>query len=90
MWVKWIMVKEMNETEYRLKGLNDTDCRLKEMNEVDYGLREMRWNINREVDNVHCVKSVQIRSFFRSILSRIWSRKTSVFWHFSRSGYDGM
>ena len=33
----------------------------------------------------HCVKSVQRRSFFWSVFSRIWSRKNSVFAHFSRS-----
>ena len=40
----------------------------------------------------HCVKSVQIRIFFWSVFSRIWTeygkiriRKSSVFEHFSRS-----
>ena len=31
---------------------------------------------------VHCVKSVQIRSFFWSVFSRIWTRKSSVFGKF--------
>ena len=33
----------------------------------------------------HCVKSVQIRSFFWSVFSCIRTRKDSVFGHFSRS-----
>ena len=33
----------------------------------------------------HCLKSVQIRSFFWSVLSCIRTRKDSVFGHFSRS-----
>ena len=35
--------------------------------------------------HVHCVKSVQIRTFFWSIISRIRTRKNSVFGHFSSS-----
>ena len=35
----------------------------------------------------HYVKRVQIRSFFWSVFSCIRTRKTSVFWHFSRIGY---
>ena len=37
-------------------------------------------------DPVHCVKSIQIRSFFWSIFSCIRTRKNSVFAHFSGSG----
>ena len=37
------------------------------------------------LSSIVCVKSVQIRSFFWSIFSRIWTRKNSVFGHFSRS-----
>ena len=33
----------------------------------------------------HCVKSVQIRSFFWSVFSCIRTRKNSIFGHFSRS-----
>ena len=33
----------------------------------------------------NCVKSVQVRSFFWSVFSRIWTRKNSVFGHFSYS-----
>ena len=33
----------------------------------------------------HCFKSVKIRFFFWSVLSRIRTRKDSVFGHFSRS-----
>ena len=33
----------------------------------------------------HCVKSVQIRSSFLSVFSRIQTRKNSVFGHLSRS-----
>ena len=33
----------------------------------------------------HCVKSVQIRSFFLSVFSCIQTRKNPVFGHFSRS-----
>ena len=43
----------------------------------------------------HCVKSVQMRSFFWSVFSYIWTkyrkiqtRKSSVFGHFSRSEYS--
>ena len=36
---------------------------------------------------VHCVKSVQIRSFFWSVLSCTRTRKNSVFGHFSRSAF---
>ena len=32
------------------------------------------------------MKSVQIRTFFWSVFSRIWIKKYSVFGHFSRSG----
>ena len=35
--------------------------------------------------NLHCVKSVQIRSFFLSVFSCIGIRKNSVFGHFLRS-----
>ena len=35
--------------------------------------------------NRHCVKSVQIRSFFWSVLSCIRTRKNSIFGHSSRS-----
>ena len=35
---------------------------------------------------VQCMKSVQIRSFFRSVFSCIRTRKNSVFGHFSSSG----
>ena len=35
--------------------------------------------------NTHCVKSVQIRSNFWSVFSRIPTRNYSVFGHFSRS-----
>ena len=37
------------------------------------------------LSSIVCVKSVQIRSFFWSIFSRIWTRKNSVFGHFSCS-----
>ena len=44
-------------------------------------------------NNFHCVKNVQIRSFFWSLFSCIWTeyrkirtRKNTVFGHFSRSG----
>ena len=35
--------------------------------------------------NMHCMKSVQIRSFFLAVFSCIRTRKNSVFGHFSRS-----
>ena len=35
--------------------------------------------------NIHCVKSVQIRSIFWPVFSCIRTRKNSVFGHFSRS-----
>ena len=38
----------------------------------------------------HCVKSVQIWSFFWSVFSCIRTRKKSVFGHFSRSFYDSV
>ena len=33
----------------------------------------------------HSVKSVQARSFFLAVFSCIWTRKNSVYGHFSRS-----
>ena len=39
----------------------------------------------QQVFERHCVKSVQIRSFFWSVFSRIWTSKNSVFGHFSHS-----
>ena len=36
----------------------------------------------------HCVKSVQTRSYFWSVFSRIWTVKNSVFGHFSHSGLE--
>ena len=39
--------------------------------------------------DLHCVKSVQIRSFFWSVFACIWTRKNSVFGHFSRSAKYG-
>ena len=48
--------------------------------------------MHKRVKPAHCVKSVQIRSFFWSVFSCIWTeykklrtRKKSVFGHFSRS-----
>ena len=38
--------------------------------------------------HLHCVKSVQIRSFFWSVFSHIRARKNSVFWHFSHSANE--
>ena len=47
---------------------------------------------SRKFLNTHCVKTVQIRSFFWSLFSciqskyrKVWTRKNSVFEHFSRS-----
>ena len=42
--------------------------------------------ISLKVNNDHGVKSVQIWSFFWSVFSCIWTRKNSIFGHFSRSG----
>ena len=39
LWIKWTMIKIINEMDYTLK----------EMNEVDYDPKEMRWNRNSEV-----------------------------------------
>ena len=39
----------------------------------------------QQVFERHCVKSVQFRSFFWSVFSRIWTSKNSVFGHFSHS-----
>ena len=35
--------------------------------------------------NEHCVKNVQIRNFFRSVFSRILTKKNYVFGHFSKN-----
>ena len=40
---------------------------------------------NREWLMHHCVKCVQVQSFFWSVISCIWTRKTSVFGQYSRS-----
>ena len=42
-------------------------------------------NNNKYTNTKHCVKSVQIRSFFWSECGKIPTRKNSVFGHFSRS-----
>ena len=39
------------------------------------------------VQRIHCVKNVQIQSFFWSVFSCIWTRKNSVSERFSRSIY---
>ena len=40
--------------------------------------------------NKHCVKSVQIQSYFWSVFSCIWTRKNSVFGHISRCEASGL
>ena len=42
-------------------------------------------NNNKYTNTKHCVKSLQIRSFFWSECGKIPTRKNSVFGHFSRS-----
>ena len=49
--------------------------------------RTCRANIS--VRNQHCVRSVQIRSFFWSEYGKKRTRKNSAFEHFSRSEKDG-
>ena len=44
--------------------------------------RSLVWHITRIL---YCVKSVQIRSYFWSLFSRIRTRNNSVFGHFTRS-----
>ena len=39
----------------------------------------------KDRDILHCAKSVQIRSIFWSEYRKIWTRKDSVFGHFSHS-----
>ena len=56
-------------------------------------IRPWLWNLTTKVWTEHCVKSVQIRSYFWSVFSciqseyrKIWTRNNSVFRHFSCSG----
>ena len=43
------------------------------------------WDYFHSVPHSHCVKSVQVRSYFWSVFSCIRNRNNSVFGHFSRS-----
>ena len=57
---------------------------------IDLLCKSMDWFLydselrQERVNNTHCMKSVQIRSFFWSVFSCIQTRKNSVFGNFSR------
>ena len=70
-----------------------TQLRCSTITEIAQRYNAMFWYIWFATSKAHCVKCVQIRSFFWSVFSRIRSeygkirtRKNSVFGHFSRSG----
>ena len=45
----------------------------------------MKFETTNTARAYHCVKNIQIRSFFCSKYGKIWTRKNSVFGHFSQS-----
>ena len=57
---------------------------LKNFNENLIFVQYQHWK-NILSKKTHCVKSVQIRSYFWSEYRKIRARHNSVFWHFSRS-----
>ena len=58
------------------------------LNSKNIAILSIHTMMNNEIYTMHCLKSVQIRTFFWSEYKKIRTRKNSVFGHVSRSDDD--
>ena len=58
------------------------------LNSKNIAILSIHAMMNNEIYTMHCLKSVQIRTFFWSEYKKIRTRKNSVFGHVSRNDDD--